>query len=106
MSQVNATIFAGVEYAGDGSHHTAEQQTALIAQIEQAIVDIADGCTLQHTIGSWKSPEGEIVREKAIRIDVLVQDYSTGRMIAGFVKRTLNQYSVLLELVDVKGEFV
>lgn len=107
MSQIHATIFAGVEYRRDGTVNKAEDQARMIERIEMYASQLAGGCTMQHTIGSWLHPEDRnIVREKAIRIDVLCKDEKTAKQIASYTKSTLYQYSVLLEMHKVKGEFV
>lgn len=104
MSQVHATIFAGVEIH-KGGNWTEKESQQIVSEIQQSICVVAGGCTLTHTVGSWLH-EGQMMHEKAIRVDVLCKSIKQAKEIAQFIKQKLNQYSVLFEMQQVKGEFL
>lgn len=106
MSQVHAVIFVGLEHHANGEHSPEFQEWA-IAEIEDFAARVAGGFTSERTHGGWYSPEEKrVIREKGLRLDVLCVDEEQAQIIGRFAKQTLNQYSVLVETNQVKGEFV
>lgn len=109
MSQIHATIFCGTEHRKDGPYWTQTEAENRIAEVERYATLKCGGCTITRTTGAWAHENGdvnEVIRERAVRFDVLCAYRREARDIAYKAKDVFQQYSVLLEMQEVESEFV
>lgn len=99
----------GAELDRSGARIKTETRQQAIDAIRQTATELFGGCTMVETWGCWKSPEGQLFRERGATL-IVYMGFSpmftsglslTVRAMAQTIKDTLNQQAVAVIVIPL-----
>jgi len=95
-------------YVGTRDKHGKPVKRGVGAKIAARLVEAFGGVTQYRTVGAWTDATGAVKTERAVVYEALSTDIGAveGRILAGWIRETARQASVLYTRNEVEGRFV
>ena len=72
----------------------------------EIIMGIVGNCTVSDALGQYKHENGEVVKEKSLRVDILFKELDEVLEFAKQIKQALNQESVAVSYTEIESMLV
>ena len=97
----HATLYVGVEKDGGGKPLNPVVKARAMLHIRKTAATMFGGYTLTHIEGGWVNPQGELIMEGAVRLDLYAE--AANEQFGAFARlcmKELYQAQVILEIQE------